>query len=131
MKKIRGTSLIEVMVASSVLIIGLTGITQLVLYGMAAFRTATVQTGAQLESRAAVADFLMAPYGSLTEGTFDAGIAVDLDGRAYSRLVTVTSVGDGGVAARRVEVRTTWSDSAGRQRQAIAVGLISEIPDAN
>lgn len=131
MKTVRGTSLIEVMLASAVLIIGLTGTTQLVLYGMAAFRTATVQTGAQLESRAAVADLLMTPYGALTDGTFDAGIAVDIDGRAYSRLVTVTSVGDGGVGARRVEVRTTWTDNAGRPRQAIAVGLISESPDAN
>jgi hypothetical protein len=118
--------------ASAVLIVGLTGLTQLVVYGMNGFRSSVVQTGAELESQAAVADVLMTPYGSLTDGTFDGGMTIDVDGRKYTRLIIVTPAGDGGgIGAHRVEVRTAWTDGVGRQRQAIAVGLISERPDAN
>lgn len=122
----------EVMLAGAVLIIGLMGITQLIVYGMGTFRSAAVQAGAQLQSQADVAQFLMTPYGALTDGTFDAGTVVDVDGRTYSRLFIVSPAGDGGaIGTRRVEVRTTWVDAAGQQRQAVAVGLISEKPDAN
>lgn len=132
MSSTRGTSLIEVVIASAVLIIGLTGLTQLVIYGMNSFRTSAVRTGAELQSQAGVADALMTPYGALVDGTFDGGTIVDVDGRAYTRVTIISAAGDGGgVGAHRIEVRTTWTDGVGLQRQAIAVGLISEKPDAN
>jgi hypothetical protein len=120
----------EVLMAGAVLIVGMTGLTQLVVYGMNSYRTSVVQTGAELESQAAVADVLMTSYGGLTTGTFDGGMTIDVDGRKYARVITVTSVGDGGgVGAFRVEVRTTWTDGAGLSRQAVAVGLVTETPD--
>jgi len=131
MSSARGTTLLEVLMASAILIIGLTGLTQLVIHGMNAFRNAAVQTGAELGSQSAVADVMMTPFLSLTDGTFDGGVTVDVDGRRYTRTIIVTPWGDGGIAARRVEVRTAWTDSVGLPRVAVAVGMINETPDAN
>jgi Tfp pilus assembly protein PilV len=127
----RGTTILEVLLASAVLVLGLTGLTQLVIYGMNSSRVAAVHTGAQLQSAASVAEQMMTPYASLTDGTFDGGTSLDVDGRLYSRTIIIAPAGDGGARAHSIEVRTTWTDAVGATRLAISTGLVSEKPDEN
>jgi Tfp pilus assembly protein PilV len=128
-----GSSLIEIMIAGAVLLLGLVGVAQLLISGMSFFTTSDARSSGQTISAAGVAQLEALPFQALAVGTSDGGIIYDSNGRRFGRVVTVTDVGDGGVQARRVVVRTDWRDALapGGQRFATATVVLSEVPDAN
>lgn len=132
----RGASLIEVMIASLVLITGMTGILVLVMKGMTIGRDSTVALSGANIAGTTLSDMAALPVTAFTAGTFDGGVAVDEYGRRYPRTIVVSNAGDGGVAAWRVDVRVEYGDSIYLRNQApvrtaSASTIISERPDAN
>lgn len=134
----RGSSLIEVMIASMVLITGMTGIMVLVIKGMSIGRDSNVAFTAANIATATLSDMASVPTTALSVGTFDGGMATDSDGRRYPRTIVVTNASDGGIAAWRVDVRVEYGDTVYLQRMgtlaphvATASTIVSERPDAN
>lgn len=130
----RGSTLLETMVAGSVLLLGLVGVVQLIMAGMSQFGVSNARATAQDLASAGVAQAMALPFDAVPAGVWDAGVVVDRDGRRFGRIMTVTTVGDGGVRARQVVVRTEWREELGSlsmPRTAQATVFISEIPDAN
>ena len=127
----RGVSLIEVMVASVVLILGLIGAVQLLVAGMKLHREETVRAMAQMHSGAASSNMAMLNYAQITAGSYDAGTVIDLDGRSYPRSQLITQIGDGGVGAFKVATTTEWRDQFNRPQRSTTVTIVSEKPDAN
>jgi len=128
-----GSTLIEIMIAGAVLLLGLVGVAQLLISGMSYFTSSNARANGQTFSAAAVAQIEALPFQALTAGVSDGGIVFDSNGKRYGRVVTVTDIGDGGVQARQVVVRTDWRDALapGGQRFATATVVVSEVPDAN
>jgi len=128
----RGSTLIETMVASAVLIVGLVGVLQLMISGMTQFGRFNARATGQDLATAALSQDMAMPFAAIPLGVTDAGF-VTLDGRQYGRVRTVTNIGDGGVGARRIVVVTNWAENFGSvlvPRTATATTIISELPDA-
>jgi type II secretory pathway pseudopilin PulG len=126
----RGSTLIEVMVASVILLLGMTGVVAMMIKGMSASREASVRRQAQALSSSTASQMETMPYASFTAGSYDGGVVTDPDGRKYPSTVIVTQFGDGGVGAVRVEVHTQWTNFLRQPVDAVAATIISEIPDA-
>lgn len=132
----RGSSILEVMIASGVLLVGLAGVLQLMLLGLGRLRNSDVQESSQTVVAASLAPYEALPYTQLDAGgPTNLPDFVDDVGRTYQREVTVTEVGnlDGGLGAVRVDVVVRWSQRAGAfdiNRESRGSTLISEVPDA-
>jgi Tfp pilus assembly protein PilV len=135
----RGFSLLEALMASAVLIIGLTGITIMLLHGSSTARNgqqyvvATSQTAQALHEMAALRIESLAP----TPGaSFDAGTAIDggyykdASGRPYQTAYTITDISVPGELVYRVDVQTSYTDGSGRTMVQAASTVISKAPDA-
>jgi hypothetical protein len=137
LRRSRGSTLVEVMAASVVLLIGMTGIIALLIRGMAAHREVNVELRALNHANSIAAQLGSLDYASVS--VIPAGVVtwVDQDDqRRYQTSTTITEVGDGGVRAARIEVRAQWISNMGdgllRQPvDAVAVAIVSEAPDAN
>jgi Tfp pilus assembly protein PilV len=128
----RGSTLIETMVASAVLILGMVGVIQLMISGVRQFGRSNARAQGQELSTAALAEDMAKPFAAIPVGVSDAGF-VTVDGQRYGRIRTVIDVGDGGVAARQIVVVTNWAENLGSllvPRTASATTIISELPDA-
>ncbi|MBE2253923.1 MAG: hypothetical protein IAE78_30620 [Myxococcus sp.] len=134
MRRVKGGStLLETMVASSVLLLGMVGIVQLLISGVNQNGVANARATGQDMAAAGAAEAMSMPFDAVPVGTFDAGILFDGDGRRYGRTRIISDIGDGGVRARRVVVNTEWRDALGAVsllRTAQVSVIISEIPDA-
>jgi type II secretory pathway pseudopilin PulG len=135
-RRSRGSTLIEVMVASVILILGMTGVVAMMLKGMAASREAAVQREAQNLSASVAAQYATVPYLGLWNGvvggsyTIDGGILLDPDGRKYPSSIDIADVGDGGIGAVRVTVHTQWTNFLRQPKDAVATTMVSDFPDA-
>jgi type II secretory pathway pseudopilin PulG len=130
----RGSTLIEVMVASLILITGMTGIIALIIKGMSSHREANVQLQAQNLSNSIASQYATLPYTALKPlggTTVNTGNRTDEDGRQYPTTAKFDEVGDGGVSALRIEVHTVWTNFLRLPVQEVAVTIVSDIPDAN
>jgi len=87
--------MMEVMVASAILIIGLVGVIELLLQGAMNNRRGVQPVTSSLFAQQVLAEYTMFGYSSLAEGTFDGGTVHDSSGRAYTEIITVDS--DAGV----------------------------------
>lgn len=128
----RGSTLIEVMIAALVLILGMTGVVQLLTAGMKQFGRASGRAMGQDLAVAAIDQDLATPFTALALGVSDAG-TVTLDGRRFGRIRTVTDIGDGGVRAYQIVVVSDWVEETSGPlalRTATATTIISEAPDA-
>ena len=105
-----GSSLIEVMVASAILIIGLVGIVELLTKGALNNRRGIQPVSAMLNAQESLADYTLFGYSALSAGTFDGGIVYDSSGRRYGRIVTVEADAGVGYPAFLVTVRIESSD---------------------
>jgi hypothetical protein len=119
----------ELMVAAAVLLLGMVGVSQLLISGVTGFSDANAAATGQTLSASGCAEFQALPFAAVTPGISDGGVFV-IDGRRYGRINTVLDVGDGGLPARLVRVSTEWSDSLRRLRQASNSVIISGRPDA-
>lgn len=133
MKKSRGSTLLETMIASSVLLLGMVGVVQLIISGMSQNGISNARATGQELAAAGAAEVMSLPFAAVPVGVFDAGIIFDGDRRRFGRRMIVTNVGDGGIQARQVVVQTEWRDVLGAVsllRNAQVSVFISEIPDA-
>jgi len=89
--KRRGSSLIEVMVASSILIVGLVGVVELLIQGAHNQRRGVQPVMASLSAQQVLTDYTMLGYPSLVAGTFDGGTRYDGAGRKFTQVVTRAS----------------------------------------
>lgn len=134
----RGSSLVEVLFASAVLLIGLAGIFQLILLAMGQYRNSDVKEASQQVVASTLAAYQSMSYEELQTvgaGTFALPDYVDSVGRSYAREVTTTEFGgvaDGGLGSFQVDIVVSWQQRAG----ALTVGqtstgtvLVSEVPD--
>jgi hypothetical protein len=134
MKRVlRGSTLVETLIASALLLLGMVGVVQLILAGMNQNGMANARaTGQDLASAGAAAAASL-PFDAVSIGVFDGGIVFDSDGRRFGSRRTVTDIGDGGTRARQVVVSTEWRDFVGALswlRTAQVSVIVSEIPDA-
>ncbi len=128
----RGSTLVEVMIAAVVLIIGMVGVIQLLVAGMSQFGRASGRAVGQDLAVAALDQDLATPFNALAVGASDAG-SILIDGRRYGRIRTVTNISDGGTRAYQIVVVTDWPEERGASlvsRTATATTIISEAPDA-
>ncbi|MDP3232068.1 MAG: hypothetical protein Q8N26_04790 [Myxococcales bacterium] len=129
----RGSTLVETMLASSLLLLGMVGVVQLILSGVNQNAMANGRATGQELAGAGAAMAMALPFTALPLGISDGGILSDGDGRRYGRTITTTEFGDGGTRARLVIVETDWVDFMGAvsiPRRARVSVIISEVPDA-
>jgi Tfp pilus assembly protein PilV len=96
----RGASLIEVLTAAAILLLGAVGVVVLLTVAARSSNDSQRDIDGALLANAAVEEVLMRPYGSLALGTFDAGTVffTGTDGGpalqqvAFTRTVTITNL---------------------------------------
>jgi len=81
----RGSTMMEVMVASAILIIGLVGVIELLLQGAMNNRRGVQPVTSSLFAQQVLAEYTMFGYSSLAEGTFDGGTVPRLLGPRLHR----------------------------------------------
>jgi hypothetical protein len=120
--------------AGALLILGMVGVVQLIITSMNQFGNSNARVNGQMIAAGGVAEVLTMPYAAFsTVGVFDGGVVTDENGRRFTRTITVTAAGDGGIAAREVLVETRWRENAGSgfvDRLSRVSFFISELPDA-
>lgn len=129
----RGSTLLETMIAASVLLLGMVGVVQLMISGVTQNSISNARATAQELATSGLGQAMSMPFDAVPVGTWDAGILFDNDGRRFGRIMVVADVGDGGVRARQVTIRTEYRDILGAMsllRTAQSTVIISEIPDA-
>lgn len=126
----RGTSLLELMIAGAILVVGLVGVTGLFLRAVASNRDGTVQLEASLLANGGLDDYSTASYSQLAPSAdLDAGQFGEDGVVRYARSVSITDGGAGTTNAYNVAVTVGWRDSLGRARRTIATTVISQRPD--
>lgn len=121
MRARRGTSLIEVLMASAILALGLTGVGIMLVQTAASGRTASKVMEASSVGMGSLDVLAAGGVAMLTAGTFDGGMVTDDAGQVlYTRTVTVTPLNaiDGGAAYNGFMVRVDvgWRDALFRQK---------------
>jgi Tfp pilus assembly protein PilV len=102
----RGTTLIEVMVASVILITAMVGIIQLITQGVTFQRRGVQSVNAVLYAQQSLDEYSAGGYAALTAGTYDGGVVHDSAGRRFGRIVTVSDLStDAGWRSYEVVVR--------------------------
>lgn len=93
MRRARGSSLLEVMTAGAVLILGLVGVLQLIIYSASNGRRAGQWVTASYQAQDVLYEFVGNGLdgGGLIAGTYDAGMLVE-GGRQIRRTVIITNV---------------------------------------
>ncbi|MBM4778473.1 MAG: hypothetical protein GQE15_12295 [Archangiaceae bacterium] len=132
-RNVRGSTLLETMIAGAVLLLGMVGVVQLLISGMSQFSRSNSRATGQDMAYAAVAEVLAMPFDAVPVGVADAGIIYDKDQLRFGLTRTVTDVGDGGARARQVLIEATWNERVGPAvvlRRATSTVIISEVPDA-
>lgn len=90
----RGSTLVELLVASAVLAIGMTAVVTLLLFAARSTNDAGRRVEASLAGHAALEELLSTPYSDLAAGTYDGGIVYGQDGTSvvYRRTVRVSDL---------------------------------------
>lgn len=134
MKRLRrGSSLLEVMTAGAVLVIGLVGVLQLIIYSASNSRRGGQWVTASFQAQDVLYEFVGGGFGGpgLVAGVYDAGVVTDPDGRIVRRTVTVTDVtAAAAYPAFQVvsEIRWQAGGPASELRLMRAEALISAVP---
>ena len=136
----RGFSLIEAMIASFILVVGLTGITLMLLRGATNGRNGTQMMASTGYGNQLVGDFMAAKFGSLTlspaGASFDAGNAIagpsffDESGREYRSAYIVSDLSTPVWKSYAIDVEVSYRDGNGTTLYNQARTIISESPDA-
>jgi Tfp pilus assembly protein PilV len=133
----RGSTLLEVLMAGAILIIGLTGVVTMMLRTSASTRdgangfNAAAYGASTLQELTALGFQNLTVTGSLDGGSLlDAGVVYDASGRRYGRLVSVTAGGTSAFPTYTVAVQVEWRDAAGQPRVTTTSTIIGRAPDA-
>jgi Tfp pilus assembly protein PilV len=127
----RGSTLLEVLMAGAVLIIGLTGVVSMMLRSSSSTRDGAGGFNAAALGASALQDLTAMGYQNLTVSTgLDAGVLFDAAGRRYGRIVTVANSGTAAAPAYTLTVRVDWRDSLGQPRVTTTSTVIGRAPDA-
>ena len=129
--KVRGSAILEVLIAGTILLIGMTGISLLLLRAYGESRDATLTVSAAQYAARRVQEFTV--VGTSVLATLDGGNApggqpVPEDPR-FTEMWTVTDQSDAGVVAYQVDVTVNWNGATrGLKSHQISL-VVSEIPD--
>jgi Tfp pilus assembly protein PilV len=134
----RGSTLLEVLMAGAILVIGLTGVVTMMLRTSAGTRdgangfNAAAYGASTLQELTALGFQNLTVTGTLDSGVslLDAGIVYDSSGRRYGRLVSVTAGGTSAFPTYNVAVQVEWRDAAGQPRVTSTSTIIGRAPDA-
>jgi hypothetical protein len=134
--------MLEALMASAILIVGLTGVTQLILEGSVSARNGEQYMSSASHASKFLQDMkavgwegLAATSGSLDAGGVDGGIMYDKDGRRYSVTYTVTNMaptlGSSPWPTFLVQTEVSYRDGIGRTRLSRFNSIVTQAPDAN
>jgi Tfp pilus assembly protein PilV len=116
-RSVKGSSLVEVLVASTILVTAMVGIVQLLLAGSTAQTRGNSQVNAVLYAQQTINDYQAMGYeriNALGPGKFDGGFVYDTGGRRYGRVVTViNTLVDAGWPSYEVDVRVEAGQAGG------------------
>ena len=128
----QGFSMLEVLTASSILVLGLTGIVVMLTNIANHTRDGSMSINGSVMANQIIQEAQALGYHGLTAAAaMDAGQGVDSYGRKFARQVSVTAfTSDGGVPSYQVDVAVTWKDAMGISRRNFATTVISQAPDA-
>lgn len=131
--RLRGTSLLELMIAAAILVVGLVGVVGLFLRAIASTRDGTVQLEAAMLANGGLDEFSTTPYSALTPGVnMDAGQFGEGGIIRYARSVDITAIAPIPPAttnAYTVAVTVGWRDYLGRPRRTVSSTVVSQRPD--
>jgi hypothetical protein len=138
----RGSSLLELMLASAVLAIGLTGVSILLVQGASVSTAGSREFEATTFGLSRLNTLASSPYGSLTPGTFDGGAVFKNGVAIVSSTMTVQTLAslaaasaDGGVSGSvagaawpgyRLSVRVQWKNSLLQNRSMTYTTVVTE-----
>lgn len=143
----RGTSLVEVLIATAVLSVGLTAVVSLLVQGASTSKGGIRQFDATAYGMSRLNELAMKPVGALPFGTFDAGAHLQSGVVVYSATATVENLAtlaaaanaaDGGISGsaagadwpgHRITVQVTWRDALLRTRTQSYTTIVSEAFD--
>jgi hypothetical protein len=137
--RLRGSTLIEVMVAAVILLTGLTGASILLIRGASAAGNGAKSLDSVLALNDTLTEVSLQGFTSLATQvganpslTLDGGL-VTIGGREYRRSYSLLNRSDGGAGSGLVEVivRLDYRDTDGINRSRTASTLVSESPDAS
>ncbi|MEW5737580.1 MAG: hypothetical protein AB1938_01575 [Myxococcota bacterium] len=126
-RRLRGVTLLELLTASAILVVGLVGIIELLI------RSAdTNRQGAQVLSATALANSTLADLSGLGFNALDAGTftqtKTDSVGRTFDETVTIVDASDGGYPAYAITVQVDWKDVRGQPHTNFASTIVSQVP---
>jgi hypothetical protein len=129
----RGSSILEILVAASLLLIGLVGVVALLARASVTQRDGDTALVASSLAQQTIAEVTAAGFTGLTAGTGrDGGVIIDTVGRRYGRIIDVIP-GDAGAPSFNVRVTVEYSSSVPPPLQTVlrttAWATISRIPD--
>jgi hypothetical protein len=124
-----GSTLIEVMMAAAVLVIGLGGIIGMMLNISTSTRVGVGQMNGASIASSMIQQTTGVGYCNLVPGNSDGGVT-DGAGRVYNAFVGVTSIGGAVEPAYRVDVQVHWTDAQRTPHISSASTLVSRPPDA-
>lgn len=127
----RGATILEVMVAGAVLILGLVGVLQLLISAAGASRRGSQWVSASLQAQDVVYEFIGNGFdgGGLIPGTYDAGMIIEPDGRRITREVMILdATADAGYPSFDVITTVRWS--AGLIQYQVASQALISLPPA-
>lgn len=131
----RGSSILEILVASALLLIALVGIVAVLSRAANAERDGTVAVTASSLAQQSLAEVMAAQYSGLSAGTgLDGGVVHDPSGRRFGRIVDVfDGTLDGGFDSYDVRVTVEYNSSLPPPFQTVlrteAWGVVSRTPD--
>jgi hypothetical protein len=143
-RRASGFTIVEVVLAMGLLLIGMTAVLGLLTFGAALARTAALRTGAAAAAEAVVADLeetlfpleVDAVTGERRAGEPHAIVGRELPGHPgllYSATATAVPAAQGaapGPQRYRVDVEIAWTASGRRKAQVFSVLLLREVPFA-
>jgi hypothetical protein len=129
----RGTTLMEVMMASVVLIIGLTGVFSLLTASSGEMRRGIVASSAASYAASTLDDVAGLGYCAVLAGptgtSLDAGVSYDGTGRRYGKLMSIVDGGSTAIPTFNVAVRVEWNDANKVLHTTSMSTMVSRVPD--
>lgn len=124
-----GTSLVELLVAAAILVVGLVGVIAMLIGSSAVSRNGAGAMNAAAYAGSALQDLSAMDYCSLTPlVAADAGVVFDSAGRRYGRIVN--SVNSGPPMIYTLTVQVDWSDANKTPKTTTMSSIVSRRPDA-
>ncbi len=126
----RGATILEVMVAGAVLMLGLVGVLQLIISAAGASRRGSQSVSASFQAQDVLYQFIGSGFdgGGLVPGSYDAGTVIEPDGRRLTREVLIMdATNDAGYPSFDIITTVRWTTGL-TQHEVQSQALISLPP---